>query len=54
MKIKLPCPTCGNQTVILHTLDTFLTAEYVDIPAHCETCKEELLVLYDFRELTLD
>lgn len=53
-KINKPCPACGKETVFIDTNSSFITEEYVDIPAVCSSCKEELHITYDFSQLTVD
>lgn len=52
---KLICPSCkANNCIEVNQNDSFITDEYVDIPAKCNKCQEEVRLLYDFKSLTLD
>jgi len=52
---NLKCPKCGELNCVSFNQDNaFFTPDYVDIPANCEKCKEELRIVYDFTECTID
>ena len=55
IRLTRPCPACkAARSVMIDMNSSFVTDDYIDVPGHCEVCKEELRVVYDFSLLEVD
>lgn len=55
IRLTRPCPACkADRSVMIDMNSSFVTDDYIDVPAHCEVCEEGLRVVYDFALLEVD